>query len=384
MSTQVLRGKIEPLALIEVFAYLGRHQETGILNVTCDDIKKSVIVHRGCIIFARSNQTQDRLGDVLLADGLINQQQYDEATHLIYEKGYRHGRALVEIGAISPKLLWEAIQNQIRTIVRSLIPQEQGSYEFIRQQIKHKESITLQMSIVDMVIDLVRGYPDRAVFAEYFKDRDRLFQAVASDEDFAIELEPYEQYILNFLDGETPLHQLCASSDIGEEESLRVVYLLHCLGLIEALVVEEAAPAPLEVLELEEEEVAPAAAPATPHNIHPVIVRYCEIYRFIQHYLSERVGAMGVQLLRKYFEETARNFPAVFEGIDLSSDGAPQPFALQERLSEMEGDEMQRVMALEEALDEYLFSGILAVKKMLGAEHEGDVLRQIDQLSQAR
>lgn len=383
MSTQVLRGKIEPLALIEVFAYLGRHQETGILNVTCDDIKKSVIVHRGYIIFARSNQTQDRLGDVLLADGLINQQQYDEATHLIYEKGYRHGRALVEIGAISPKLLWEAIQNQIRTIVRSLIPQEEGSYEFIRQQIKHKESITLQMSIVDMVIDLVRGYPDRAVFAEFFKDRDRLFQAVGSDEDLSIELEPYEQYILNFLDGETPLDQLCAASDIGEEESLRVVYLLHCLGLIEALVVEEAAPAPLELLELEtDDDEVPAAA--VPHNIHPVIVRYCEIYRFIQQYLSERVGAMGVQLLRKYFEETARNFPAVFEGIDLSSDGAPQPFALQERLSEMEGDEMQRVMALEEALDEYLFSGILAVKKMLGAEHEGDVLRQIDQLSQAR
>ncbi|CAM2009769.1 DUF4388 domain-containing protein [Acanthopleuribacter pedis] len=379
MSTQVLRGKIEPLALIEVFAYLGRHQETGILNVTCDEIKKSVIVHRGFIIFARSNQTQDRLGDVLLAGGMINQQQYDEATHLIYEKGYRHGRALVEIGAISPKLLWEAIQNQIHTIVRSLVPLEHGSFEFIRQQIKHKESITLQLSISEMVIDLIRGYPQREEFAAYFKNRDLCYQANEAERDGLSALEPYEQYIFNFLDGETPLQQLCALSDIGEEESLRVVYLLHCLGLIEPVALEEVPP--LEVVPEPEPVVEPAAPPPPGHNIHPVIVRYCDIYRYIQQYLSERVGAMGTQLLRKYFEETARNYPAVYEGIDLSADGAPQPFALQERLSEMEGAEAQRVLAMEEALDEYLFAGILAVKKMLGAEHEGEVLRHIEQLA---
>ncbi|CAM2064557.1 DUF4388 domain-containing protein [Sulfidibacter corallicola] len=358
MSTQALRGKIEPLALIDVFAYLGRHSETGILNVIRDDVKKTIVIHQGKIIFARSNQVQDRLGDCLLAKGLITQEQYDRATELIFEKRYRHGRALVEIGAISPKLLWDAIQDQIKTIAVSVIPYDSGSFEFIRQEIKHKESITLQYPILELVIDAIRHLEDRSLFETHFLDGSVIYARVEDKvPEEHVQLEPYERYVYDFFDGKTSLNHVCENSDIGREESLRVVYLLRSLDLIEPRGVSE------------EEEDA--------QSVHPLIVQYNEMFRFITDYLSQRVGSMGTSLLKKYFEDARNGHPQIFAGVTLQGNGAPSKFMVQENLDAMEMDENGKTLALEEAMDEYLFACILAVKKMLGTEHEAEVLRHI-------
>jgi len=352
MTTQVLRGKIEPLALIDVLAYLGRNKASGALRVTQGTVEKSIIISEGTIVFARSNQTQDRLGDTLLARGAISQEQYDEATALTYERGIRHGRALVEVGAISPKQLWQTVQEQIKGIASSVIPWEQGQFEFFRQPIKKKESITLQWPIMDMIQDVIRNLDNVSLFRHRFQDTAEIPVLDATRRE--IQLEPYEEHILQFIDGERSVSAICDLSDYGPKETLRVLYLLKSLGWITVI---QALP--------------------TLQELHPMVANFNRIYAFLHEYLAERVGTVGGNLLKKFFEETRKQHPLVFEGVGLTDDGTPHAAQVQHNLDKLDLEDDETMTALDEALNEYLNVCILAVTKLLGAEHESIVVDKI-------
>ena len=53
------------------------------------------------------------------------------------------------------------------------------------------------------------------------------------------------------------------------------------------------------------------------------------------------------------------------------------------RATGMGDDDMAAEMALDEAMNEFLNVGMLAVKKLLGAEHESEVVTKIGELLEA-
>jgi len=359
--TQAPRGRIEPLGLVDVLAYLGRSKASGALNIEQDAIKKAIIISEGMIVFARSNQVQDRLGDILLAKNLITQEQYDQGTALIYEKGFRHGRALVEIGAISPKVLWETIQEQVKTIASSVIPWDHGTYEFISKDLKRKEAITLKWPILDMVQDIIRNLDDARMFRGRFPDLTAVYHIAEDAHPDRIALEPYEEYILAFIDGESSLGEICAQSDYGEAESLRVIYLLACLGWIEQSLSEDTLP------HLE------------PEEIHPMITHFNRVFAYSYGYVRDRVGPVGTNLLTKFYDDVQATHD-ILAGVRLTEEGSLDPIRLQANMNRLEASEEERIMVLDEAMNEYLNAGILAVKKVLGTEHETQVVEKIGEI----
>lgn len=352
MSTQALRGLIKPLVLVDVLAYLGRSRDGGVLKVQHGSMEKSIMIQSGTIVFARSSQSEDRLGDILLARGRITQEQYDEASALIFEKGYRHGRALVEIGAISPKVLWQTIQEQIQAITCSLIPLEDGQFEFVRKEIRtgQNESVTFRIPILDLVVDAVRNLHQRELFRTRFDSMSAIFQRTSLKLEHTVSLEPYETYILNFIDGKTPLDFICQKSEIGEKESLRVIFLLRSLGIVELV-----------------------------SGFKAKIGKYNRIFTYIHQYLNQRVGSVGTSLLARYFADTRGALPQIFEGVDCGSDGALDSQTLIKNIESLNENEQEA--RLSDALDEYLFAGILVIKKLLGSEHESQVLAYLDSLA---
>lgn len=358
MTTQVLRGKIEPLALIDVLAYLGRNKASGALRVSRDNVEKSIIISEGTIVFARSNQMQDRLGDTLLAQGHISQEAYDEATAITYEKGIRHGRALVEVGAISPKQLWNTVQEQIRNIASSVIPWEHGQFEFFKQPIKKKESITLKWPIMKMIGDVIRGLDNVKLFQSRFTDLTEVLSLDSSGQE-NLQLEPYEEHILHFIDGKTTIAQICEHSDYGEAETLRVLYLLKSMGWVQVL--ETSQPDNTEA--------------------HPMVANFNRLYAFLHEYLAQQVGDVGKNLLKKYFEEIRSQHPLIFEGVTLTGEGTPHGGQVTRNLNKLDVDASETMIALDDALNEYLNMCILAVTKLMGAEHEAIVVEKIAEIT---
>jgi len=354
MKAQMLRGSLEPLALIDVLAYVARLRETGVLKVAAGDVQKSVVIHKGNIVFARSNRQEDRLGDMLLMQGRISAEQYDQASTLLREKGYRHGRSLVEIGAITPKTLWQAIQDQVKNIAYSVIPWQEGSFEFTQQEIKAREQITLELPVMDLVVDVIRHFDRRSIFRSKFSVEE--FYEVDENADFEIaKLEPYEDYVLKRVDGLSTVQEICERSDVGCEETARTLYLLRSLGWIRLKV-----------------------QPGGENPYLALITRYNKMFSHLNQYLTRHLGTVGTSLMRKYLEETRQIHSAILGEIEMAMSGMLDAQKLHANLDALGFESEAGHMALEDALGEFLYACILAVKKALGTEHETRVVQELE------
>jgi hypothetical protein len=125
------------------------------LHLTSRGITKKVYFSDGRIVFALSGDPDDRLGDLLLREGLITLDQLENALTQL-SSGKRLGTILVGAGQLSPDNLVRGVLNQVRGIVLALFPCEEGEYAFVEGPLPTEEVITLGMRTAEILLQGIR------------------------------------------------------------------------------------------------------------------------------------------------------------------------------------------------------------------------------------
>jgi hypothetical protein len=105
-----------------------------------------------------------------------------------------------------------------------------------------------------------------------------------------------------------------------------------------------------------------------------LIRNYNEMFSFLYHYLLREVGPIAENILEKYLGKLKTLQPEVFGRVTLRSNGSLSEERILENLRQAEGD---RKGLLVQALNEYLYSALLAIRRTLGPEHESRVLETL-------
>src|SRR5687767_4550969 len=150
-----LKGQIADLPIPEVLQQLRVSRATGILTLVSGGARKALYLSDGRVVFASSNLPNDRLGEILLREGKITVEEYESSIKAI-TKGKRQGKTLVEMGALSPKDLWEGVQFQVQEIVYSVFGWDEGQFHFEESTLPEKERITVDLDIRDLVLAGIR------------------------------------------------------------------------------------------------------------------------------------------------------------------------------------------------------------------------------------
>ena len=90
-------GRLEGIGLPDLLWALCRRGATGALTLSRGGTRKSVCIEDGRIVFASSNDPDDRLGELFLKRGTISLDQLEDALHKAHT-GKRLGTLLVEAG----------------------------------------------------------------------------------------------------------------------------------------------------------------------------------------------------------------------------------------------------------------------------------------------
>jgi len=115
----VLEGDLSAIQLPDILSFLAMIRATGRLVVRHDELERSMHWREGEVIFATSTSFEHTLGQFLLRNGKINREQFEESRRRVTPQ-MRHGKVLVQMGAISPKDLWWSVKNQVLEIIYSL------------------------------------------------------------------------------------------------------------------------------------------------------------------------------------------------------------------------------------------------------------------------
>ena len=352
-----LKGQLSQLPLPEILQWLRTSSSTGVLTLVAGGARKALYVKQGRVVFASSNLPNDRLGEILIREGKITVEEYEASIKAI-SKGKRQGKALVEMGALSPKDLWEGVQFQVKEIVYSIFLWEDGQFHFEESLLPEKERITVDLDIQDLILAGLRRVDAGGRVQAHYPEGDSVLERATSQVPAA--LEDYEVHVLKLIDGERSVLDICRESEIGDNETMKTLYGLVSTGV--------ARVKGKKVVTLDQDFVPV-------DTIYSVLDSFNQMYEHIFKYMVREVGPIAENVLEKYLGTLRDGRKDVFGGVKLQKDGTLDIAVIERNLNKF--PEEQRRGLLVDGLNELLYAELLAIKRTLGAEHEAAIVKAL-------
>lgn len=351
----IMHGTLENLTLPEILDYISTMAKTGVLLLRNGNITKTLHFKRGILIFATSNVPEERFGEMLLREGKITLEQFNEASKQI-TRGKRLGKILVEMQALSPKDLWNEVRHQVQEIAYSVLSWDSGTFQFFEGEERTGENITTSLTVQEILVEGLRRVKDKALLEKVFPSKDIVFERVLpSHRPTNLHFEEYEKHVFKLVDGERTVQEICDLSEIGEFETLKTLYIFFVVGFLHVKKKKD------RFLE-EQKELSEAKQ---------IIRNYNELFSFIYHYFLREVGPIAENIIEKYLNKLKINQPEIFKLVTLRSNGTLSEERLIENLKSLHKD---RNLILINGLNEFLYSLLFVIRKTLGEEHERNVL----------
>lgn len=252
-----ISGYLKHFLLSDIFLSLQRSEKTGILEIRNGPICKKIYIKNGDIIFAASNQEDDRLGELLLKSGRITLGQYYRSVDEMKNTGKRQGMIFAELGYLKPRELAWAVIQQVEEIILGLFQWEDGEFEFKEGPLPSDEAITLKISVGNLIYRGIKrinnftyfknlGLPVDAI-PDYSDDPMNLFQD--------IKLEEKDREVLFLIDGKRTMEEILSLSPLDNFRTLKILSGLLSTKIIEYKEKDKIAEDKISELILKEPEV---------------------------------------------------------------------------------------------------------------------------------
>jgi hypothetical protein len=234
-TSTILDGDLARIQLPDVLSFLAMIRGTGKLIIRNAPLERTMHWKDGEIVFANSNSPEHSLGQFLLRNGKISPSQYEESRRRVTQQT-RHGKLLVQMGAISPKDLWWGVKNQALEIIYSLFTWKEGRFTFVDSvEELSQERIVLSINTSSVIMEGIRRLDESARIREKITGLDMVFMKVpgAAPDFNALEMSEAEIAIYNNIDGKMTIRELIGKSDLTEFEVTRILFQLISARLIE-------------------------------------------------------------------------------------------------------------------------------------------------------
>ncbi len=139
-----LIGRLEDLALPDIFQIISLSKKTGTLVVRSRKGTGMVVFKNGQVIQAASDSIRDSLGNILVSQGMLDEASLSRALDLQKrEADTPRGMILVQTGAVSAQTLEMVVRKQIEEIIYDLLAWEEGFFNFELGETASKDKIEI-------------------------------------------------------------------------------------------------------------------------------------------------------------------------------------------------------------------------------------------------
>jgi len=139
-----LVGRLEDLALPDIFQIISLSKKTGTLVVRSRKGMGMVVFKNGQVIQAANDSIRDSLGNILVSQGMLTEPGLAQAlARQKKETDTPLGMILVEMGLVPPETLQTVVRKQIEEIIYDLLSWEEGFFNFELGEIAPKDKIEI-------------------------------------------------------------------------------------------------------------------------------------------------------------------------------------------------------------------------------------------------
>ncbi len=250
-----MQGKLEAAVMPDLLRhrYVGR--ESGMLHFTRGDERHSVRFNRGNIVFAQTSNPEGQLGQQLVANDKLTQEDLDKATAIVKSDGKRLGAVLEEQEMLTKEQVEEGLVDHVREILRTVFSWTDGEYSFEEQpEQPHIEGdLSLKLATGELILEAVNSINDPDAIHKALGDLDRKLQTSLDPmlRFQKITLTPLDGFLMSRVDGASTASEILQLAPVGTEEAEQSLFGLLCAGVIEFVEAdgsakEAPAPSPIE------------------------------------------------------------------------------------------------------------------------------------------
>ncbi len=227
-----IEGSLQDVSLADICQLLAMGRKTGCLSVTDRSNFGYVYFDDGRVIYASVLNRPDRLGELLVRNGVISRAQLSTAMEAqAHRRGARLGQILVENGTITEDQLHRYISLQIEEAVYHLFAWSQGSFHFDPDQRPDEEGLFLvSVPAESLLLEGARRVDEWSLIEKKIPSMDLVFTVEkdpAQEED--VELTEEQRKLLPLIDGLRSVDELVHESGMVEFDTAKALY-----GLIQA------------------------------------------------------------------------------------------------------------------------------------------------------
>ena len=239
LPASLVNGRLEGLSVPDLLWNHCRRRSTGVLHLTSRGITKKVYIDQGRIVFAGSGDPDDRLGDLLLREGLITLDQLEAALGQL-SSGKRLGTLLVAAGHLSPDNLVRGVLNQVKGIVLALFPWDEGEYAFVEGPLPTDEVITLGMRTAEILLQGIRQIRSFSRIRKSVGPPSTRFRLAAAWRHVldGLDIRDGERMLLNRIDDAeargASVDEMCREVFLSNFEIYQSLWAFLILGIVEA------------------------------------------------------------------------------------------------------------------------------------------------------
>ncbi len=237
MSEQgfIYKGRLEKTTLAEMLATIHRHHVPGVMELERDGVLKHIYILDGDIIFADSNDSGERLGNLLLEEGRLTKGQLNVADdELARSKGKRLGEILVELGFLRAEELGPTVRRQVQRILWSLFNWDRGEVTFRVGRFRESEVYKITVPTARAILDGCRKITDGRGITARLGGRNAVLSRLEVPPHLAgLRLQAGERDLLEMVDGKKTLFELCESGPFSAGINARVLFAFVALQLLE-------------------------------------------------------------------------------------------------------------------------------------------------------
>jgi hypothetical protein len=285
-----LEGTLRDFSLADIFQLIGLQRKTGVLTLRGKDDTVTVTFLDGKVVGADSlnRRLENRLGNVLIKNGTLTQDQLNRALEIQRETLQRLGFILTHYGIISAESLKQAIQLQILQIVYRLFRWKDGDYHFSQEQtIEYDRDNVVPLTAESILMEGARMIDEWPIIEKRIRSYDMVFRKKLTDQEIVvvgaedadeidfdgthsrkrkgigsdkIRISEEEKAIYDLVDGTVTVGDVVEGSRFAEFDTVKALYELLTRDLIEEVRGKTAA-AVVEQTPLDEGEVAETPVP---------------------------------------------------------------------------------------------------------------------------
>jgi len=370
-----LQGKLSEHLPPRLLNFLFERQETGILRLSRQGLTKTLYVVSGVPVNAESTSRDETLGRYLIKSGRIREEDYEKSIALMLSQGVQQGAALVKLGCLKPKELYQEVKSHTREKALAAFSWSEGEYHFEAEVGFVEDLYRFEFQFYPLLAQGVLNHlPLGAIERELVRvpllplaPADDLLDRIAA---FALN-EAASAFVIQ-IDGQKLLPALCEQAP-DPRLAHRLLYLLLLTGLVgpsgqpcreirEVVVEEKAAPSPPAYLFLPTKETAPEVEEELP--------------------MEEALGKGQEAILTAYIEIKSLDLFAVL-GVGRDTGDPEVEQAYRRRMDEFDRDQFQKNLPAEaEAkLEEINTRLIRAYESLKTAARRQGYLAQLEEVS---